>query len=173
MIMACNGERSQQELISDIEEIEEEIGNDKSYDREHYQKAVNMITTYLRKFPGDTAHTPRYISRAVKYYGQMGQFDTADYAPAFFDSAFLWIDTLAIRYPDHEATPVMQFYKGTLYEQGVRDNEKAERAYLQFIDKYGSHELVQDALFSLEHLGRSDEEIYQEIMKRRDTTAVP
>ena len=89
-----------------------------------------------------------------------------------FDRALAAADTLMMRYPGHQLTPYTLHYKAYfIYENGLGDTENAGKLYRAFLEKYPEHtELTPVVLFSLEHLGKDDSEILEEILKKRSAS---
>ena len=51
------------------------------------------------------------------------------------------------------------FLQGFVYESQLHNIIRAKEAYTEFIRKYPRHQLAKDAQFSIENLGKSDEEL--------------
>jgi tetratricopeptide (TPR) repeat protein len=66
------------------------------------------------------------------------------------------------RYPDYEKVPYCYFLKGFIYENNVKDLEKAKMSYELFIEKYPNHDMTEAAEFSLRNLGKSPEDLIRE-----------
>lgn len=49
-----------------------------------------------------------------------------------------------------------------IYENQLHGAEKAKKLYEEFMKKYPDHELAKDVKFSLDHIGKSDEELIKE-----------
>ena len=65
-------------------------------------------------------------------------------------------------YPTSKRAPFCLFMEAFIYENQLHGTEKAKKLYEEFLKKYPSHELAKDVKFSLEHLGKSDEDLIKE-----------
>lgn len=63
------------------------------------------------------------------------------------------------QYPDNKKAPYCIFLQAFIYETQMKNLPAAKQKYSEFIDKYPKHELVKDAIASIELLGKSPEEI--------------
>ena len=73
------------------------------------------------------------------------------------------------RFPKSPEAPQCQFMIGYLYANHLSNLELAKKAYEDFIQKYPEHELVKDAQWELDHLGKDVNEI-EELNKKLGTT---
>lgn len=65
-------------------------------------------------------------------------------------------------YPDYTKAPTSLFLIGFVHETQNKDMVEAGTYYRRFIAEYPAHNLVDDAKFSLNNLGKSDEDIIRE-----------
>ena len=74
-------------------------------------------------------------------------------------------------YPKSPQAPQCQFMVGYLYANHMKNMDEAKLAYQTFIRNYPEHELVKDAQWELDHLGKDVNEI-EELNRilSRDTT---
>ena len=164
-IIGCNG-NDEEDLRKNIEEAEAQLKEDTENDemnKEHVLEAAEAYERYLEKYPGDSV-APNYMARAASLYADAGEFP----------KAVALSDSVQAKYPDSEMAPYALHLKAyKIYELGMSDLPKAEEAYHKFLMQYPEHELVSSVLFSLEHLGKSDEDILREIKKKtmKDTLA--
>ncbi len=122
------------------------------------QEGVKLTTQFLKAYPEDTVLAPRFTYEQIKFRTELGQYG----------HALELIDTFRVRFPAHELAPKMLHFKGYyIYEQGLQDFDKARTTYEQFLAEYPAHdELTEAVLFSLEHLGQSDEQILESILEK-------
>ncbi len=122
-------------------------------------EAAEALEGYALDWPADSLDNPSFLYDAMQLYTQSGHFDRALAAA----------DTLMRRYPGHKLTPYTLHYKAYfIYENGLGDTENAGKLYRAFLEKYPGHpELTSVVLFSLEHLGKDDSEILDEILKKK------
>ena len=59
------------------------------------------------------------------------------------------------------------FFKAYIYENQIKNLEKAKEIYLQFIEKYPNDDFAKDAKIALQNLGKSPEQMVREFEERR------
>ena len=128
-----------------------------SLDPQLAKKAADLQKMYIRKFPDDSAHLPKYYYNATQLYTDAKMYDTS----------LVLINSFLTKYPESRMAPFMLFYKGYfIYDQGMHDLPKAKETYEEFLKKYPENEdYTKTVLFSLEHLGQSNQKILNEIIK--------
>lgn len=122
------------------------------------EEGVQLTKEFLNDYPDDSTRVPRFMYEKLKFHTELNDYG----------AALELIDTFRAQFPAHELAPKMLHFKGYyIYEQGLRDFEKARITYNQFLAEYPDHdELTEAVLFSLEHLGQSDDEILRSILKK-------
>lgn len=70
------------------------------------------------------------------------------------------------RYAAHERAGTAHFMQAFLLDEDLQDLEAARQAYTDFLARFAQHELADDAQLLLDNLGKSDEEILQQLEKR-------
>ncbi len=84
-----------------------------------------------------------------------------------FPKAMSLYDWLIDTYPRHDKTPNALFIKGFILEQDYNRPEEAKEIYTRFVTDFPDHDMVESAKFLLKNLGKSDQEILQEIEKAK------
>lgn len=89
-----------------------------------------------------------------------------------FPAAIQAYQEIVQRYPKSPQAPQCQFMIGYLYANHMKNMDEAKLAYQTFIRNYPEHELVKDAQWELDHLGKDVNEI-EELNRilTRDSTA--
>jgi len=89
-----------------------------------------------------------------------------------FQAAIDCYQEIVKRFPKSQQAPQCQFMVGYLYANHLKNLDMAKQAYQTFIRNYPEHELVKDAQWELDHLGRDVNEL-EELNKilGRDTTS--
>lgn len=96
-----------------------------------------------------------------------------------FEGAIGAYTEIVQRFPTSDKAPQCQFMVGYLYANQLKNIEKAKEAYQGFIRNWPEHELVKDAQWELDHLGKDVNEIEElnrilgkdSLAMQRDTTA--
>ncbi len=71
------------------------------------------------------------------------------------------------KFPASKRAPFCLFMEAFIYENQLHGMEKAKKLYEEFMKKYPDHELAKDVKFSLDHLGKSDEEMIKEFEEKQ------
>ena len=87
-----------------------------------------------------------------------------------FPKAMSLYDWILEDYAESEKAPNVLFIKGFILEQDYNRDEDARKVYEQFLSQYPEHQMAESAKFLLDNLGKSDEEILEEIEKKRKTS---
>lgn len=112
------------------------------------QKYVDVCEAYGLAY-ADNPKAPEYLYKASEIA----------VAIRTFPKALSIYDWLIYSYPDYKKTPNALFAKGYLLDEELKQREQAKVSFQQFIDTYPEHELADDAMFLLENIGKSGEEI--------------
>jgi len=90
-----------------------------------------------------------------------------------FATAIKSYEELAQKYPKSSYAPKCQFMTGYLYANHLKDVDKAKAAYQGFIKNFPEDNLVKDAQWELDHLGKDVNDIDElnKLIGSADTTA--
>ena len=104
------------------------------------------------KYPGDTtAAMPFYRSAEV-----VRAMNDPKRAAAIYEEVYK-------RYPDFSKAPEAMFMLAFTYDEDLKNFEAAKKTYTDFLAKYPNHSFADDTEMLLRNLGKSDEEILQEL----------
>jgi len=129
-------------------------------------KVTEMVALYMKfsdKHPKDSL-APEYIYRAANLQMSVGQNEEA-------------IATLEIIMKDYEVyakLPEVYFLKAFIYDNNLKNINKARTAYTDFLQKFPKHDLADDAMISIDNLGKTPEQIVKEFelkMKQKSDSA--
>jgi TolA-binding protein len=89
-----------------------------------------------------------------------------------FNGAIDAYQEIVKRFPKSTQAPQCQFMVGYLYANHLKNEDMARKAYQTFIRDYPEHELIKDAQWELDHLGKDVNQI-EELNKilSKDSTA--
>lgn len=65
--------------------------------------------------------------------------------PGHEDEAMEFLQRLSLKFPKHERTPYALFYRGLIYDNRWNDKDKSAEVWEEFLVKYPSHKLANDA----------------------------
>ncbi len=165
-LIACGGgtensdSMSKADRLQIIKDLESKaLVNVEKFDTATALALVKNYDLYANENPDDEL-TPGYLYKAVNYSSALVKPELS----------IQFIDRIIENYPDYEKTPYCMFLKGFIYEDYLNDLENAEKSYRLFIRKYPDHNMTDAAKFSLRNLGKSPEEILEELNPSADST---
>lgn len=155
LLVACTSPK--QKLNNQISSLENSLFSESSsmIDENKTLELVNAYVEYADKFPEDT--------NSVNYL-----FKAADISMNLLDPnrSIQLFDRIMTEYPDYRKIPHCLFLKGYVYENSLRDLDAAKALYLAFLDRYPQHEFADDVQISLEHLGKTPEQLILEFQQK-------
>lgn len=121
-------------------------------DRSAGKQFVDIADAYALLMPTN-ADAPTYLFDAAKVAGYLGDFSR---------SIDLY-QTVYEQFPDYEKAPQAIFMLGFVYDNDLRDFEKARTYYELYLQKYPEGAFAEQVRFLLENLGKSPEELLKEL----------
>ena len=157
LLAGCKHEKTEQEkLYDEITAKETELYKDKTeaIDKDKAIEMVRMYAGYADKYTTDTL-APEYLFRAAEISENANQPN----------NAVTYLTRIEENYKDYRNYPLCIFKKAYIYENYLKNQEKASLYYEKFIADYPDHELVEAANSSLMFLGMSDEDLIKVLEK--------
>lgn len=144
-------------LESSIKSMEDTLFADetKMIDRDKARELIKMYVQFADENPDD-ADTPNTLFKA-------GDLSMNLNMPR---QAIQIFDRIMNNYPNFEKTPQCLFLKGYIFENDLKDLKMAKQIYEEFLVKYPDDEFADDAQISIQHLGKSPEELIKEFEER-------
>lgn len=131
------------------------VDESKTADAETLKDYCLQLEKFCRSFP-EHEKTPAMLYEAGSIRGnQLQQYEQAIYN---YQQVFK-------KYPEHDKAPDALFATAFIYDNIGANYEKAKEHYIQFLEDYPEHELKASAVASLRNLGKSPEEMMEEIQK--------
>lgn len=124
-------------------------------------KIVKLYNQLATDFPDDPK-APDYLFKA----GEVSMGINMDF------DAIGYFQRLERDYPKYNKAPHALFLQAFIWDNKLNDDGKAEFIYKQFLEKYPLHEMAKDAQFSLDNLGKSDEELIKEFEQKQKQQGV-
>lgn len=162
LLVSCASEQERAEKAIAAKEKELIGDSTMALDFSKARDMLKLYADYIKKYP-DAPLSENYLFKAAEISMGMMQSNVAiKYFGQFYE-----------KYPQSEKAPYSLFMQGFVYETQLKDLEKAKWYYEKFISEFPEHQLVSDARFSIEHLGKSEEELIREFeaMLKRDSAA--
>lgn len=156
---SCGSSKEKQTLQKAIQLEEKSLLTKEAAIKWDAQKAAKLIEqyqNYATKFPDDSI-SPDYLFKCAEMLIAGGKYLEANQI----------YDQIDRQYPKYEKAPVSLFLKGFNEENNLRDLVKARKTYMDFLAKYPTHKLHDDAQLCLQNLGKSADEIVKEFEKKQ------
>lgn len=144
---------------SKMEKLEGEIySEDFIYDSKGLARAGELLDLYVSEAESDPTGeaAPGYLFKAAELAMNLDRTQ---------ESMDLY-NQVIYKYPDYEKAPECLFLLAFIYENTLQNYGKAKELYEQFLVRHPDHEFADDARFSLQHLGKSPEELMREFEKK-------
>ncbi len=126
-------------------------------DRAAAMHFVNMAEAYALMMP-QSEQAPEYLFDAAKVAGYLGNFSRSiDLYRAVYQ-----------RYPEYEKAHQALFMLGFIYDSDLKDFDKAKYYYNLYLEKYPEGAFAEQIQMLIQHLGKSDEELLEELTKKQN-----
>ncbi len=149
-LVACSGSKQKLE-----EQIASRNNSDSLSSQEQLGNFNRLLREYVEKYP-DGDHYKEYLYLAAQSCNGLNEHALA----------IEYFDRYRKEFPHEPKSGDALFITAFIYDDKLKDMEKARAHYQEFIDKYPKHELHQAAVDALTHLGKSPEELLKEIMEK-------
>ncbi|MEI6816328.1 MAG: tetratricopeptide repeat protein [Bacteroidota bacterium] len=151
MLVACMS--PEQKSLERLKKMEIAVSKDtaKNPDKAKIHDLMMGYKNFADSFPKNDS-IPEYLFRAGKLASGLNY--TMD--------ALHCYKQVYEKFPTSKRAPFSLFMIGFIYENQIRHPELAKKTYEEFMAKFPTHELAKDVKFSLDHLGKSDEELIKE-----------
>lgn len=147
----------QEKQLKKIQSLEEELFGEVTAipDRNKALDLINAYVDFSNQNPDDL-NAAEYLFRAGDVSMNTG----------YHKRAIELYSKVHNNYPNYEKRPESLFLMAFIYENQLLNLQRAERTYHQFIELYPDHDLADDALILLEHLGKSPDEMVREFEEK-------
>jgi outer membrane protein assembly factor BamD (BamD/ComL family) len=149
---------SREKSVSEIRGMEKKLYEQPSftYNKPRGDSLLRMYDDFVSRFPKDTL-APVFLFRAANLSISAGDGN----------KALSLLDRFATQFPDHPKVPVCFFFKGYVYENILKNLDKAKESYLIYIEKYPNDVFVKDARMAIQNLGKTPDQIVREFEEQR------
>lgn len=158
LLLAIGCGPSHDKQVSGISDLEKRLFNSEamSFDKQKADSLVQCYEAFIEKYPKDSL-TPGYLFKAANITMNM---ENPGKSIALFDK-YLEL------YPDQPKAAMCLFFKAFIYENQLRELDKARELYLLFIEKYPNHDFASQSQMALMNLGKSPEMLVREFEAKR------
>lgn len=144
-----------EEKIAKIKELEAEMHKAVEIDNTIANNAIILYTEFALDFPEDTL-APEYLFKA-------GEVSTA---AKKYKRALDCYENILMNYPDYKHYKESLYLKAFLLDNFLNDDVAAKVVYKEVIKKFPETNYAKDAKAAIENLGKTDEQIIEEIKKK-------
>lgn len=155
-IIACQSPK--EKALTNIKALE---ANDSIFSPEQIEKVKTAYIDFATQYPDDEL-APEFLFKA----GQRCNV-TAEHL-----KAIELFQQVIDKYPKHKIAEEALFLQAYVYENSMQDFAKAKTTYTKFIELYPSSELSEDANLSIQNLGKTPEQIFEELNQKDSTIAI-
>ncbi len=144
-----------EEFLVQIKKMETEMFKSAELDNTKANDAIKLYTDYALYFPADTS-APEYLFKA-------GEVATASKK---YKKALDQYETILSKYPEYKHFKETLYLKAFLLDNFLNDDAAAKIVYEEVITKYPTTNYAKDAKTAIQNLGKTDEQLMQEIKKK-------
>ncbi len=167
LLFSCNNDNKKQNkenqsadtevTIESINSLEGELFEEEfaSPDIKKAKKLIGMYISYANQNPKDTI-SPNLLFKAADISMNLSSAK----------NTLTLFNRLIKEYPNYRNISTVMFLKGFVYEDQLKDYANASKCYNEFIAKYPNSDFADDALVSLNNLGKSPEELIKEFEEK-------
>jgi outer membrane protein assembly factor BamD (BamD/ComL family) len=144
-----------EEYMLKVKEFEAEMHKAVEIDNTIANNAITLYTEFALYFPEDTI-APEYLFKA-------GEVATA---AKKYKRALDCYENILMNYPDYKHYRESMYLKAFLLDNFLNDDVAAKVVYKEVIKKFPETNYAKDAKAAIENLGKTDEQIIEEIKKK-------
>ncbi|MGB0166092.1 MAG: tetratricopeptide repeat protein [Luteibaculum sp.] len=122
-----------------------------AYSSKQVDFANKLLTNY-----DESQHLEKWLFEAGKAGRTSGRFE----------SGIMFFKEFVSRYPNDKRVPEALFLTGFIYDEDLKDKDRAKGCYEQVVKKFPTHDLADDAQALIEQLYMTDEEIIRMIEEK-------
>ncbi len=154
-VVACQSPK--EKALSNIKDLE---ANDSVFSPEQIEKTKTAYLEFASKYPDDEL-APEFIFKAGQRCNVTGEHQ----------KAIELFKQVIEKYPKHKIAEEALFLQAYVYENSLQDYVHAKATYAKFIELYPNSELAEDAKLSMQNLGKTPEQIFEEFEKKNTESA--
>jgi len=155
-LISCGPSRNKE--VDKIQSIENRLFSPKatSLDKEAADSLLTLYSTFIKNFPSDSL-TRKYTFKAGSLYMNTGKGK----------QAIEMFDLYRATWPNDVKSAMCLFFTAYIYENLLKNLDKAQELYILFIEKYPRHDFADDAQAALNNLGKTPEQMVKEFEKKK------
>ncbi|HOK38016.1 MAG: tetratricopeptide repeat protein [Bacteroidales bacterium] len=154
LLVACKGKNKEQyekaKAEKEIAETESLLYETEEPNAELAKKIIGLYVAYADKYV-DSENTPKYLFKASEIAMNFNQPN----------NSIRYLTRIEENYPKFDKYPEVIFLKAFVYENYLKQLDKAEFYYKKFLEEYPDHKLAESAKSALMFLGMTDEQLIE------------
>ncbi|MCX6285928.1 MAG: tetratricopeptide repeat protein [Bacteroidetes bacterium] len=156
VLISCGPSRTKE--VDRIHTLESRLFSPKatSMDKEAADSLLALYSVFIKNFPADSM-TQKYIFKAGTMYMNSGNGK----------AAIEMFDLYRSGYPNDPRSAMCLFFTAYVYENLLKNLDKAQELYILFIEKYPRNDFADDAQMALNNLGKTPDQMVKEFEQRR------
>ncbi|MFN5544793.1 MAG: tetratricopeptide repeat protein [Bacteroidota bacterium] len=147
-ITACSSPKEKS-----LEQIKLLESNDTIFSPQAIEQIKKAYLDFASKYPDDEL-APEFIFKAAQRCNVIAQHQ----------QALELFQSIIDKYPQSRVSEEALFLQAYIYENSLQNLGKAKEVYNTFILKYPSSELAEDAKMAIENLGKSPEQVLEDLI---------
>ncbi|MDQ3192584.1 MAG: tetratricopeptide repeat protein [Bacteroidota bacterium] len=161
ILFSCGEEKksafTKEQSQSQITDLEKELySGSKMFNDSAAIAVVELYNEYADTYPEDSLSAD-YLFKAGEVSMGLNQAERSLH----------YFKKVCDKYPEAEKASFSLFLQAYVLDNYINDRQAGE-VYRSFIEKYPNHPMVKDAEFSIQNLGKSDEELIKEFQAKQN-----
>jgi len=148
-------------MLSRISEMDKTMMEKHPIDTAKVSELIGAYQAFAHKYPKDTL-APEFLYKAA---GLSMSFNRSMQALEIYRA-------IRVDYASWRKAPECLFMQAFIFENNIRDLEKASQIYHEFLAKYPNHDLADDAQNAIKYLGKPLDDVirdFEAMNKQGDT----
>jgi len=150
ILVSCGSDQEQKQMRENISTLEAGLYADSlgPVDRLKAQEMIQAYENFVEIYPDDSL-AGEYLYKGSELAMNLQMSGRA------IDGFQKILDN----YPDFDKKALCVFLQAFIYENHMQQYDQAKQLYREFLEKYPGHELAEDAMVSIQNMGKSLEEL--------------
>jgi outer membrane protein assembly factor BamD (BamD/ComL family) len=155
-ILACSSPKEKA-----LEQIKTLEANDTIFSPQAIEQVKKAYLDFAAKYPDDEI-APEFIFKAAQRCNVIAQHQ----------QALELFQSIIDKYPQSRVSEEALFLQAYIYENSLQNLSKAKEVYNAFITKYPTSELAEDAKMAIQNLGKSPEQVLEDLIRSRPVDSI-
>lgn len=150
LFISCSANNDKRQMVEKVTGLENNLMADSlgPVDRLKAQELIQAYENFAAAYPEDSL-SPEYLYRGAELAMNL----------QMSGRAVQTFQKILTTYPDFDKSALCIFLQAFIYENQMQQYDEAKKLYREFLEKHPGHELAEDALVSIQNMGKSLEEL--------------